>query len=370
MNFSYWEQEYVSSNIDFLLVGMGLVGLQTAIQLKTKHPNARVVAVDKATLHTAASTRNAGFACFASISEIRDDLQSQPAENVYGTIRKRYDGIQKLRNTYGDSAIGYQEKGSQEIFTKRNKDELHAAIDSLQAINTILYNELKLDRVFGYTSRCDLPSGIGSVQNNYEGQLNTGKLYNTVYQKAALLGVILYAGIEVLGWQKTTRFEVETEQGILLKTEHIILCTNGFSEMLTSENIVPARGQVIVTEKLDKLPCEGLHFYDKGYYYWRDKDGRILLGGARNLDSRGETTSEFGTNEAILQELKQFMREHITAKEVKIDYTWSGIMAIGKEGEKSPIVKELEPGIVIAARLGGMGVALSAVVAEEAVCLF
>ena len=39
--------------------------------------------------------------------------------------------------------------------------------------------------------------------------------------------------------------------------------------------------------------------------------------------------------------------------------------AMGKSKQKMPIIKKLEPHVFLAARLGGMGVALSASVAED-----
>ncbi len=63
------------------------------------------------------------------------------------------------------------------------------------------------------------------------------------------------------------------------------------------------------------------------------------------------------------------MNEQICGREVAIDYEWSGIMGMGKNEQKMPIVKEIEPNVFLAARLGGIGVALSAHVAEEVVGL-
>jgi gamma-glutamylputrescine oxidase len=367
MNYSYWETEYLLADIDYLIIGMGLVGLQTAINLKEKEPKAKVVVIDRHAWGLGASTRNAGFGCFANMSEILDDLTNDTPENVYGTIKKRYLGLQKLRSKFTDAAIGYEEKGSVEIFTKENKTYLLKGIDSLQGVNTILYNELGLDNVFSYRSNSPLPNTIGTIHNAYEGQLNTGKLYNTIYQYAQQLGVKLYGCIEVKSWQKGTVIEIETTQNLKLKTKKLILCNNAFTSHLLEEDIIPCRGQVIVSERVSELPCEGMHMYDSGYYYWRDIDHRILLGGARNMDVEGETSFEIETNEAIIAELKRFMNEQIFGSEVAIDYEWSGIMGMGKDNKKLPIIKKLEPNVFLAARLGGMGVALSANVAEEVV---
>lgn len=367
MNYSYWEKEYVLADIDFLIVGMGLVGLQTAINIKEKNPKAKVVVIDRHAWGLGASTRNAGFGCFANVSEILDDLENDSVENVYATIKKRYQGLQKLRSKFGDQNIDYKELGSCEIFTKDNKTYLTQGIDSLQGINTILYHELKLDNVFSYRSNNPLPSTIGAIHNAYEGQLNTGKLYDTIYANAQQLGIKLYGGIEVKEWSNGDTIEVQTAQDLTLKTKNLILCTNAFTSQLIAQDITPCRGQVIISERVDNLPSKGMYMYNSGYYYWRDIDNRILLGGARNMDVEGETSYELESNETIITELHRFMNEQIFEREIAIEHQWSGIMGMGKDNKKLPIVKALEPNIFLAARLGGMGVALSAEVAEELV---
>ena len=51
-----------------------------------------------------------------------------------------------------------------------------------------------------------------------------------------------------------------------------------------------------------------------------------------------------------------------------IDYSWSGIMGVGKT--KSPIVKMLNNNTAIGVRLGGMGVALGAQVGKKLASYF
>ena len=87
------------------------------------------------------------------------------------------------------------------------------------------------------------------------------------------------------------------------------------------------------------------------------------------MDVEGETSFELESNETIITELHRFMNKQIFGREIAIEHQWSGIMGMGKDHKKLPIVKELEPNIYLAARLGGMGVALSAEVAEEVVAI-
>lgn len=364
MLYSYWEKTYLFKPTDFLVVGMGLTGLQTAINLKEQHKNAKVMVIDRHSWSVGASTRNAGFACFANLSELLDDLQHHDAQTAYKLVKDRFVGLKKLRQKFSDKAIGFEATGSKEIFFQENKDDMLRCIDSLQGVNTILSEELGLDNTFVFSSNSPYKDSKGVITNQYEGVLNTGKLYRTLYEIAQKMGVKLVGGLELVEWHQESNLSIETKQGIHITTKKLILCTNGFTPSQLAPEIVPARGQVLVTEQLPTPPPAGAFFYNKGYTYWRDLDGRILLGGARNFDIEGETTVDFGPNTSVLNELKTFLFEHLLDYEVAIEHQWSGIMGMGTHQQKEPLVKALEPDVLLAARLGGMGVALSSLVAE------
>jgi len=89
MKYSYWELKTWFSNIDFTIVGSGIVGLNCALELKKNHPKARVLILEKGMLPQGATTKNAGFACFGSLSELIDDLQSHSPEEVFDLVSKR-----------------------------------------------------------------------------------------------------------------------------------------------------------------------------------------------------------------------------------------------------------------------------------------
>ena len=74
MKWSYWERETWFKDLDLAVIGSGIVGLTTAIYYKQKHPDKKVVVLEKGSLPKGASTKNAGFACFGSVSEILSDL--------------------------------------------------------------------------------------------------------------------------------------------------------------------------------------------------------------------------------------------------------------------------------------------------------
>jgi glycine/D-amino acid oxidase-like deaminating enzyme len=58
------------------LQGSGFAGLWSALFLKKKHPEAKVTLLDRGLIPTGASTRNAGFACFGSLTELVHDAET------------------------------------------------------------------------------------------------------------------------------------------------------------------------------------------------------------------------------------------------------------------------------------------------------
>ncbi len=359
MNASYWEENYWPQPYDFLIIGMGLTGLRTGLELRAKQPKARIAVVDRHAWSKGASLRNAGFACFANIGEILDDLNHISEEEVYSLCKQRYEGIKWLNDELG-SRIDLINSGSFESFSSNNKHDLERSLDYLQRANTLMYDLLGLDVVFSFSSNSYIQSGLGSIQNKYEGELNTAKLYAALIERSKEAEIALYGGCTYQSHTQTSKLEVHFEEGHTLKTSHLLLCTNAMASSHTSEDVLPARGLVIVSEQIEGLELRGTHMFNKGYYYWRAIDQKIMLGGARNIDKRVEETTEFGVNQKIYKELKRFLIEEILDKEVQIGHKWSGIMAMSKGGSKKPLVKKLEPNIYLGARLGGMGVALSA----------
>ena len=122
MNFSFWEQDSWFSNVDFTVIGSGITGLNCAWELQKKHPKAKVLVLERGLLPNGASTKNAGFACFGSLSEILDDLNSHSEEEVVKLVEKRVKGLQLLRENLGDENIGYEAKGGYELFTKEDEE--------------------------------------------------------------------------------------------------------------------------------------------------------------------------------------------------------------------------------------------------------
>ena len=136
-NLSYWEYKSWFSNVDFTIVGSGIVGLTTAINLKKRYPRSKILVLERGWLPNGASTKNAGFACFGSISEILADLKTHSEENVKALVKMRFEGLKILRDLLGDSQVGFELNGGYEVFL--NEDKIfEESLDALGKVNLLL----------------------------------------------------------------------------------------------------------------------------------------------------------------------------------------------------------------------------------------
>lgn len=120
MNFSYWELKHWLTDIDFAIIGSGIVGINCALSLRERYPAARIVILEKGILPQGASTKNAGFACFGSLSELLKDLNQHTEEEVLELATLRWEGLKELRARVGVQALDFQMYGGHEIFMKSN----------------------------------------------------------------------------------------------------------------------------------------------------------------------------------------------------------------------------------------------------------
>ena len=357
---SFWESELYNREFDLIVIGAGLTGQSIAHFFKKNSPQKRVLVVDRGFFPIGASTRNAGFACFGSVTEHMADMAIEEEANIIDRIRRRINGLQLLRQTLGDQNIDYREPGAFEIFT--DPAIYKQALDHLDICNRWLREAAGLEGVYQKTEH----NGFPAISIKHEGCLHPGKMMRTLYEKNLELGVEFRWQSQVQKIDKE-KGEVLLENGIQLKGNQLAVATNSFtSSLLDDVEIKPGRGFVFVTRPIDNLSWNGTYHYDGGYYYFRGAgDNRFLLGGARSLDIDVETTTDFGTNEKIRNHLISFANDVLRLpKGWEIDTEWSGIM--GFTNTKSPILKRLTDRTIVVAGLSGMGVALGMQLGKEA----
>ncbi len=351
---SWWEDQYLFDNLDYIIIGGGIVGLSTAIELKSNNPKHKILIIDKQSYPVGASTRNAGFACFGSISEILDDIGKFGESICQDLIKMRYDGLSILKERVSLSNMNYKNNGGAEIFN--NQEDFDHYESKIPYLNDFVADTLGIKDCFSVNSG---PFG-NEILNQYEGSIFPHMMMAELTKIAKHAGVLFLHGIEI------TKIDIPnhtiiTNKGTILYPK-LIVCTNGFSEDLIhnstlSIDLKPARNQVLVTNPILNFSIGPCYHMDCGYVYFRAIDNRLLIGGGRNTDFKVEATSDLNQTNEIISYLTDIINTTIAPNcNVKIEKQWSGIMGVGST--KMPIVTQLPNDIFLAIRMGGMGVAI------------
>lgn len=370
---SIWEKESFFAPYDVVIAGSGFVGLWSALYLKKKKPKLRVCIVDRGIIPTGASTRNAGFACFGSVSELIYDAQTMGTDKMLQLIEMRFKGLKRIQKFFTPGQIDFEPCGGYELYEAGDPATTEQINQNISYLNSLLKPITGTKQTFRLADE-EIPAmGFGKtkhlVQNKLEGYLHSGKLVQSLLQEVQSLGVTVFNATEIKSFeQRGAAIELRTSQYFNLITKQLLVCSNAFAkELLPELDIVPARGQIILTSPIKNLSLKGTFHSDEGFYYFRNLGDRILLGGARNKALNEEATTRLATTEFIQKELERYLSEVVLvqhAGQYSIENRWSGIMAMGSE--KMPLIKKIQPGIFCAVRMSGMGVALAPIAGQMA----
>ena len=368
--FSIWERTSFLAEPHLAVVGAGITGLFTALHYKRSFPAHRVVVFERGPHPSGASVKNAGFACFGSPSEILADIDLEGSAVATARVEERWHGLRALRAELGDDRIGFEPTGGHELF--QESDALYNRVaERFDELNNTLR------AVFGqpvYEWRDHLKGDMGLQAGHIaftglEGPIDSGALMRTLLTKVRASGVDVHfrmpaTTVEEDGAGALLLFE----QGLgTVRCAQVVVATNGYTtELLPGIDVRPARGQVMLTSPIPGLRLKGTFHAEEGFYYFRDYQGRVLLGGGRHLDKAGETTTEDAVTPVIQLALERMLQEVILpGVSFSIEHRWSGVMGFRNQG-KTPLVQRITPHLIVAAGLSGMGVAIGIQVAKRA----
>lgn len=359
---SYWEREYWQTKFDCLVVGGGFSGLNVAIEFKKVNPKAKVLVLDKQLHFSGASTKNAGFACFGSPGEVMSDLEKLGAENTMSLIKLRWRGIETIRAKYRNDCKVYESCMGHELFNKEDSAAFTNCVEGLSKLNELL--EQTTDSSIPNYKLLDGINGWQAIQISGEGQIDPVKVHLRLLKEAAQMGILIMNGFSVKYVEQTSNgVIIDNGKGQSLQTSCLVNCTNGFhSEWMKNDEVVPARAQVLITHELAPIPWQGNFHMDQGYTYFRNVGSRLLLGGGRNLDFEGETTTRMVLNPSIQSYLDGLCAKLLPGQSYVVDHRWTGIMGMRSQGR--PGIRQ-DGNIWHLAGMSGMGVALSFALGQQ-----
>lgn len=362
-NRSFWEEDVWPLEVDVLIVGGGIVGLHAALHLQNQRPDYKIMVVEAGWNQQGASTKNAGFVCLGSPSELLEDIRLRGEEECLRTLQMRFRGTEYLRQQAQKSDLDFKDEPGYELFEKEDSDLFDLCCEKLTYLNEIFLEATGLSNQFSPVQKLyDITGASGIIQCQYEGNIHPGKWIKNLLSEAMRLGVNVLRGVRYLSHENEADELVCTLSVGRVRCKRIVFATNGYRDFDPGEvDLTRVKNQVYLTDDWSgALP--GTYHASRGFIYFRKIGQKLLIGGARHLDAHAENDMY---NHEIESYLMNYLNQHLpSTKGLTFIQKWTGFLGIGES--KYPVVKKLRDREYVAVRLGGMGVAIGAEVGKQA----
>jgi gamma-glutamylputrescine oxidase len=319
---------------DVVVVGGGVTGCSCALELARR--GLRVRLNEAREIAGGASGRNGGFALRGSALPYPDavrDLGRDAAQALWRLSERAIDTIESLA---GDALrrVGSLRLAADEV----ELTELRAEADALAAdgfaVDWLDSLPPPLDGLFA-----------GGFRHPADGALQPARWVRGLAAHAAA------AGAEIREHEPLTRLD-------RLHGAQVVVATDGYTSGLVPELdavLRPTRGQVLVTEPLDRELFPGPHYARHGYDYWQQlSDGRLVVGGQRDAALEDEWTADEAVTPTVQRRIEAAV-ERLTGARPAVEHRWSGIW--GTTPDLLPLAGRVpgREGVWVAAGYSGHG---------------
>ena len=326
---------------DVVIVGGGIAGIATAYFLAKA--GARPIVLEARGVAEAASGRNAGF------------LLAGVAENFVSASR-RYGAARALR-------------------IWRLTERTRSIVRSLVAENHI---ECELrwngsDQIAGddeewqeldESARVLAAQGVRVTTDPRErcatyaddGELHPVKWVRGLAAAAGRAGARIHEDTRV---RSLADGAVATSRGTV-RADAVVLCTNAYTAHLTASRVRPVRGQMLATEPTERVIPRPA-YAKRGYQYWRQRlDGRVLVGGWRDMAFDEEVGEKERTTATVQSHLDAFLASR--GIRARVTHRWAGTM--GFSHDALPYVGRTGARLFVCGGFTGHGMAFGPASAE------
>lgn len=357
-NQSYWHASYYYPQYDVLIIGGGFTGLTAGIEILKARPLLKVGILESQIHGTLASSRNAGFMCFGSPTELLADLLMAPEVEIRHLLKLKNLGYHTLLNNLKGKKGIYKKAKAYELFETSETNKFQDVVDKLPHLNALLQQATGIPNYFATKKSPFSNPKFHWIHFAHEGQIHPAAALEALKARFLGLGGRFHAGVKATHIDHSAHgFSIQTHVELDFDSTSLIVANNAFVSQLCPEiNVQPKRAQVLVTDSIKNLPYIGNFHMNSGYVYFRNIGDRLLLGGLRNTDFQTEETAEPDLNESIQAKLTELAARLLPHQTISISHRWSGIMGFHQEG--TPRMLRNANGAIVVAGMNGMGTLL------------
>jgi gamma-glutamylputrescine oxidase len=296
--------------VDVAIVGAGVTGCSAALRLA--EAGLRVRVYDRRAVAEGASGRNGGFALRGGASRYdvaRETYGAEQAAELWHWTERALDRMSELA---GDAL---RRTGSLRLaFDEEEREQIRGEYEAMRedGVGAEWLDQLPEEAPVTFH---------GAILHEHDGAVQPARFVRRLAARAAEAGA-----------------EIREHEGVddvaALDAEHVVVATDGYGHGLVPELadlIWPTRGQVIVSEPIDRVLYERPHYARQGFDYWQQlPDRRVLLGGFRDVSIMDELTDVEETTPTIQASLERFLGELI-GEEPRISHRWAGIFGLTQD---------------------------------------
>ena len=341
----YWLEDEIpprtarryEGSVDVAIVGAGVTGCSAALRLS--EAGLRVRVYDQRGVAEGASGRNGGFALPGGAT--RYDIACETYGRGQAQELWRWTGAEfgRLAELAGDAL---RHVGSYRLAAdEEEREQIRAEYEAMR------------EDGFEVDWLDDLQGALagrfhGVIAHASGGSIQPARFVRRLAAHAAEAGAEL------------REHELVTDVGSL-DADEVIVATDGYGHGLVpelAEAIWPTRGQVIVSEPLDRVLYDRPHYARQGFDYWQQlPDRRVLLGGFRDVSILDELTDVEVTTPVIQESLERFLGE-LVGEPPRITHRWAGIFGLTQD--MLPLVGRVpgRDGLWVAGGYSGHGIVL------------
>lgn len=351
MTVPYWHDttpDHEPVHADVLIVGAGISGASVAWWLKDAGLD--VAVIDRGDVCAGASGRNAGFVTCGSVEHFSRQVRTHGEDMALGLWRLSQENLSLIEEHLVADGLECAFRRAGTYSLAGGDHELTELTETARQLD-------------GYGMRVEVVDEAHVREHLGAHHFPGGVLYlddGEVHPVRMVRGILERSGARFFPHHEVRTFraigdgvEVVTQRRVF-RASVMVLATNGYSADLHpwfADKIYPTRGQIMVTAPVAPFmsaPCYANFVLD---YFRQLADGRVLIGGFRQLAKETEVGTADVVNPEVQAALETFLRRHFPAlADVPIEYRWSGTM--GFSADSLPIIGAL-PGRSDVYLLGG-----------------
>lgn len=346
------------ARVDLAIAGGGITGVCAARWAAASGMS--VAVLERAHLAAGASGRNAGF------------LLGGVAESYAAAVR-RY-GRAVARDVWALTEVNHArllELGGGTLPGYRRLGSLVAAAGAVERDE--LEESAQLLKEDGVSARWDARgktrggASFGVLEVPGDGEVDPAAAVEAI---AAPVRASIHEGVEMLAVeQRGDIVRLETSAGEVAAGA-VLLALNGYTAAVAPQVPIRAvRAQMLATEPVRTQVAARPTYARRGYDYWRQlPDGRVLVGGRRDVAVDAEVGDADLTTDAVQSSLDE-LRTELGAGAARVTHRWSGVMGFSPDG--LPLVGTLpgSPRIAVCGGYTGHGMGFAAECSRIAVGL-